>query len=219
MRHIGLIAERTSAGRTIAGDSGVRLVETLRLIASKGGGTMTTCGCTHLDAGSAAHWSLLKLNPQKQRGYVESLHEYFPGIESYYPIYTKLSRPHGSRRPMRVERPVYPGYLFLKVREGDDWQAPVSLPVRARWVKFGGIVESIPDRVVQGLRKLEEAGELVREVKYVNPYVAGAQVRVHLPMQDLLAVIVRLVGKNRALVEMPLGRATVHLHRLQVLGH
>lgn len=170
---------------------------------------MTTTSC-------AAHWSLLKLNPQKQRGYVECLREYYPGIEAYFPVYSRVSRPHGSRRPMRVVRPVYPGYVFLMVGNM-DMRGPVSLPVRAKWVRFGGVVEAIPDSVVDGLRRMEEAGELVREIKYVNPYVPGVSVRVHLPVGDLLAVIVRLVGKDRAIVDMPVGRATVHLHRLQVM--
>lgn len=171
---------------------------------------MTTIGCNH-------HWSLLKLNPQKQRGYVECLKEYLPGVEAYYPVYSRVVRPHGSRRAKEVKRPVYPGYLFVMVGNGGDMHGPVNLPVRARWVRFGGVVESIPDRVIQGLRRLEDNGDLVREVKYVNPYIPGTQVRVHLPVGDLFAVIVRLVSGNRAIVEMPLGRATVHLHRLMVL--
>jgi hypothetical protein len=120
------------------------------------------------------------------------------------------------RRAVEVQRPVYPGYLFLLV--GDrDMRTPVNLPVRASWVRFGGVVESIPDRVIQKLRELERANELVREVKYVNPYYPGARVRVHLPVQDIMAVIVKIVGK-RALVDTPMCRITVPIHRLQVLG-
>jgi hypothetical protein len=78
-------------------------------------------------------------------------------------------------------------------------------------------VEAVPDFVIQKLRDLEKANELVREVKYVNPYYPGAQVRVHLPVGDLLAVIIRLVGRNRAVVDLPLGRTTVPIHRLQII--
>jgi hypothetical protein len=156
--------------------------------------------------------------PQKQEHFVDLLKEYLPGTEAYYPVYTKMSRPHGQRKAREVQRPVYPGYLFVLIGNGGNMHGPVSLPVRASWVRFGGVVEAVPDFVIQKLRDLEKANELVREVKYVNPYVAGAKVRVHLPVGDLLAVIIRLVGRNRAVVDLPLGRTTVPIHRLQVLG-
>jgi hypothetical protein len=98
-----------------------------------------------------------------------------------------------------------------------NMSGPVSLPVMARWVRFGGVVESIPNRVIEVLRDLEKRNELVREVKYVNPYYPGAKVRVHMPVCDLAAVIVKMVGRNRALVDTDLCRVTVHLHRLQVV--
>jgi transcription antitermination factor NusG len=161
------------------------------------------------------HWSLLRLNPQKQRNYVSLLQEYLPGVESYYPIYSKMSRANGHRRAVKVERPVYPGYIFLLVQ--NDMSGPVNLPVSARWVRFGGHVESIPDFVIQRLRYLESHNELVKEVKYVNPYYPGAKVRVVLPVADLAAVIVRLVGRDRAVVDTDLCRVTVPVHRLRVV--
>jgi hypothetical protein len=123
---------------------------------------------------------------------------------------------HGHRRAVKVEKAVYPGYLFLLVRDG-NMSGPVTLPVSARWVRFGGHIESVPDFVIMKLRELERANELVREVKYVNPYYPGARVRVHMPVADLAAVIVRLVGRNRAIVDTDLCRVTVHLHRLRVV--
>jgi hypothetical protein len=162
------------------------------------------------------HWSLLKVNAQKQRNYVNLLQEYLPGMESYYPVYSKMSRANGHRRAVKVERPVYPGYLFIMVADG-NMSGPVSLPVNARWVRFGGVVEAVPDYVVMKLKELERANELVREVKYVNPYYPGAKVRVHLPVADLAAVIVKLVGRDRALVDTEMCRVMVHLHRLQVV--
>jgi hypothetical protein len=127
-----------------------------------------------------------------------------------------MSRGNGHRRAIKVERPVYPGYVFLLVVDG-NMSGPVSLPVRATWVRFGGVVEAVPDYVVKKLRELERANELVREVKYVNPYYPGARVRVHMPVADLAAVIVRLVGRNRAIVDTDLCRITVPVHRLKAV--
>jgi hypothetical protein len=217
---MGLISDRSSAERRRPGLAGDvhSLIATLRLIERKGDvmlQKMANCGQSPNHCGGP-HWSLLKLNPQKQRNYVHLLQEHLPGMEAYYPVYSKMSRANGHRRAVKVERPVYPGYLFILVANG-NMNGPVSLPVSARWVRFGGHIEAVPDYVVMKLRELEKANELVREVKYVNPYYPGARVRVHMPVCDLAAVIVKLVGKNRALVDTQLCRVTVHLHRLQVV--
>jgi hypothetical protein len=162
------------------------------------------------------HWSLLKVSPQKQNGYVELLKEYCQGIESYFPVYQHVTRPHGVRRPVKVSRPVFPGYLFLKVVDG-EMRRPVSLPVAARWVRFGGRIEAIPNFVIQRLQKLELDNQLVREVKYVNPYTPGVRVRVHLPVYDVFGFIVKLVHGNRAVVDTTLCRVIVPIHTLQVV--
>jgi hypothetical protein len=199
-------------GPSIAEFTGVGLIQTLKLIESKHGADDMMAGSID----NAAHWSLLKVNPQKQVGYVDLLGKHCPGIESYYPVYQKMSRPHGVRRPMKVVRPVYPGYLFLRV--GDlDMHRCVSLPVSARWVRFGGRIEAIPNFVIQRLQKLELDNQLVREVKYVNPFTPGVRVRVHLPVYDITAVIVKLVYGNRAVVDTPLCRVIVPIHTLQIL--
>jgi hypothetical protein len=217
---MGLIADRSSAERRhpFTGDAGGRLIATLRFIERKGDTMlqkMADSGQLPIHSGGQ-HWSLLKLNPQKQRNYVSLLQEHLPDVESYYPVYSKMSRSNGHRRAVKVERPVYPGYLFLLVADG-NMSGPVNLPVNARWVRFGGHIEAVPDYVVMRLKELERANELVREVKYVNPYYPGARVRVHMPVCDLAAVIVKLVGRNRALVDTDLCRIMVHVHRLQAV--
>lgn len=195
------------AGPLSSGGLTGELIRTLRLIEKKHGADVMS---------NDPHWSLLKTNPQKQNGYVNLLTEHCPDIESYYPVYTRLSRPHGVRRPMKVVRPVYPGYLFLRIVDG-EMRKPVSLPVSARWVRFGGKIEAIPGFVIQKLRSLEQAGELVREIKHVNPYVPGTRVMVHHPVQDIRAVVVRLVRGNRVVVDTQLCRVTVPIHTVQVL--
>lgn len=200
-------------------DTGItgELIQTLRLIESKHGAD-AMLNDPHLSNDQFAHayWSLLKLNPLKQRGYIELLGTHYPGIECYYPRYTRIGRPHGVRKAREMIRPVYPGYVFLRIRD-QDVRGPVSLPVSARWVRFGGKIEAIPGYVVERLRKLEVADELVREVRYVNPYSPGVRVMVHLPVQDIRAVVVKLVGHNRCVVDTPLCRVTVPIHTLQVM--
>jgi len=161
---------------------------------------------------------LLRLNAQSQKRYLGFVDEYQPGVEIYYPQYEKITRVHGERRPKVVSLPVYPGYLFAKVDLwGGDIRRLCSLPVRAYWVRFGGNVEAVSDRVIMRLKELEIAGELVREIRYVSPYRHGVSVRVHLPVADLLAVVVKLVGDHAAIVDLPVGRCKVPIHCLEVL--
>jgi hypothetical protein len=161
-------------------------------------------------------WSLLKLNPQKQNNYLRLLGTELPEVESYFPVYTRMSRPHGVRRAREVERPVYPGYVFIRVGDGICMHGPVSLPISAKWVRFGGKVEVVSNRVIEGLRQLEGNNELIREIRYQNPYTPGTFCTVHLPVGDIMGIIVRLMGRNRAIVDSNLCRITVSLHQLQV---
>lgn len=160
-------------------------------------------------------WSLLRLSPQSQSRYVGIVGELYPEIELYYPVFECMIRPHGKARAVKVVRPVYPGYVFAK--EG-AWSKNrlTSMPVRAYWVRFGGEIESVSDRVVQRIKEFEGRNELVQEVKYVNPYRAGVSVRVHLPVADLLAVIVKTIGDTRVIVDLPIGRCAVPIHCLEI---
>jgi hypothetical protein len=160
-------------------------------------------------------WTLLKLSPQSLVKYTEYMDQYYPYIQYYYPKYQRTVRPHGVRKAKRVPWPVFPGYLFMRVNSRDMGEL-VSLPVRAYWIRFGGVIEVVPDVVIERLRKLELSGELVREVIHVNnPYRVGVSVRVHLSVGDILAVVVKRLG-DRVVVEAPWCRCVVPKHLLEV---
>ncbi len=160
-------------------------------------------------------WALLRVTPQSQERYIEDVDRFCPHVQCYYPVYMRTIRPHGARKIRKVPWPVFPGYLFMRVTNRDLSQL-VSLPVRAYWIRFGGVIDVIPDKVVERLRKLELAGDLIREVVYVNPYRSGVSVRVHLPVGDILAVVVKRMGE-RVLVDSPLCRVVVPGHLLEVV--
>jgi hypothetical protein len=161
-------------------------------------------------------WSLLKLNPQSQSRFVDYAHEWCPDVELYYPKYERMSRPHGSRKAMRVLSPVYPGYVFARV-DNRYVGGLTRLPVRAWWVKFGGIVETVPGSVISTIRRYEQRNELVREEKHVNPYSPGVRVRVHMPVGDLFGVISRIYSVQCVQVSLPVGRAIVPVTALNIV--
>lgn len=161
-------------------------------------------------------WTLLRLNPQNQSKYVEHALDMYPEIGLYYPIFEKITRPARCRHPILVSCPVYPGYVFVNIDlDSRLVHALVSCPVKARFIRFGGIIGKIPDMVIVELRKLELAKQLVREQFRVNPYTPGRQVRVHTPVADISAVIIRLVNQSKAIVDSPLGTITVGIHQIQ----
>jgi hypothetical protein len=126
-------------------------------------------------------------------------------------------RPHGRRKTIKVLRPVYPGYVFARLGDWDMHEL-ISLPVRAYWVRFGGVIEVVHDRVIQRVKEFEGRNELVREVINAgNPYRSGVRVYVHMDMADFVATVVKLVGGSRVLVDTPIGRGIVPVHSLEVL--
>ena len=162
-------------------------------------------------------WSLLRLNPQNQEKYVDHVQENVPGVETYFPVFEKKTRPHGKRQPVVVVRPVYPGYVFARLdMNGVNVHLLVNSPIKARFIRFGGTISLIPERVINEIRRLESQRMLVREI-HINPYVPGRKVRVHLPVADIQAIILQLLHGKRALVETPLGRMSVQLHKMTLV--
>jgi transcription antitermination factor NusG len=162
-------------------------------------------------------WTLLRLNAQKQEKYIEHVKETMPDVEVYFPVYDRVTRPHGKRQPIVVIRPVYPGYLFTKFDvDGPNVHGLVSAPVKARFIKFGPDISRIPDRVIWELKHLENLKVLVREV-HVNPFKPGRKVRIHLPIADINAIIIQLAHGNRALVDTAVGRMNVRMHQMTLV--
>jgi transcription antitermination factor NusG len=162
-------------------------------------------------------WTLLRLNPQKQSRYIEHVAENIPGVEMYFPVYNKTTRPHGRRQPLVVILPVYPGYIFANVDvNGEGIYSLIRTPIRARFIRFGPEISLIPDKVIVELRRLERLSMLMRE-SYVNPYTPGRKIRIHTPVADIAGIIIRLMNGDRVEVDSPIGRMTVKRH-LVALG-
>jgi hypothetical protein len=142
--------------------------------------------------------------------------ENYPHIQTYYPIYQRTSRPHGKRIPIQVTRPVYPGYIFQR-NTTDGIVTRLTTQFRVYAVRFGDTLATLPDSVILDLRRLESLNLLVQEKILYNPYYPGRKVRVHLPIADITAVIVRLISDNKALVDTSLCKITVGIHQLDVI--
>lgn len=157
-------------------------------------------------------WYLLRVAPQRQGRYVDYMGRFCPDVELYYPVYRKIVRPHGVRRPVVRELPVFPGYVFGRVENGIHRMAERD----ARLVRFGDYYGIVQDVVIEGLKKLECTNQLVREVEKVSPYRVGVRVRIHLSAGDLIGVITRVQSVQSVCVDIGKCRALVPIHSLEI---
>jgi transcriptional antiterminator RfaH len=132
-----------------------------------------------------------------------------------YGVYLPLLA-HSVRRCGRWQEriaPLFPRYLFLRVREGLQSLAPVSSSVGVTGiVRFGAIYSIVPDRIVRELMAREDsASRLHRLQQPVTGLVAGARIAVrqgafdglegvfqHEAGRDRVVVLLNLLGRESA---------------------
>lgn len=162
-------------------------------------------------------WTILRLNATAQAKFVSYVNELYPDVILYFPVYKRFVRPAKAPRPIRVVKPVYPGYIFANLDlDSSTPHILTSTPTRASFVRLKSIdpdshptISTIPDRVIHEIMRLECSNQLIREEIRINPYYPGRPVRIHTPVADIDGIILRIMGKIRALVSTPLGRITV----------
>ena len=162
------------------------------------------------------HWTLLRLQPQSLHRYVNYMLDRFPSIPTYYPQHEAMSRPAGHRRPMLVSRPTFPGYIFAKpdFDTGEHYSLTHGIPFRVFFVRFGHTIQSIPESVINELRRLESVNGLIAKSPERDSYRQGQRVHVHLPTTDIVGVIKRIM-QNRAIVETIFCTITVPIHQIE----
>ena len=146
-------------------------------------------------------WHVVITEPQAE--YLAASELINDGYEVFFP---RVKTPHN--RSGHIDGPLFPGYLFLQIDPSEGtW--PTFRPNHRvlGWVKFGGIVPTLPDETIE---------ELAKRVESINTgeglwrrYRAGERVRVVSKIFDDLAEIVEEAkspqGKARVLLQF-LGR-------------
>lgn len=124
------------------------------------------------------------------------------GFQPYLPMAVS-ERPKTARRPAAtIIRPFLPGYLFCRFStKNDDWgELFKTMGVRA--ILRGGTAPlSVPERVVDHIRKREEAGLIkLADPADVVKWQRGDAVKIVYPEAEIDAVFEELLDKNRAVV-------------------
>ena len=121
------------------------------------------------------------------------------GVEVFLPIQSRLSR--GKRSPVRIEIPLFPGYLFAQ------FDTRAALPV----LMCPGVVHilsrgSTPEPVdPDELYALQVVARLARSVEPLPTFTVGQRVRISGgPLADVQGVVLRDLGRERLVVSISL---------------
>lgn len=99
------------------------------------------------------HWYAVKAKPRQEQLASTVLAD--RGLEVYLP---EIPTPHRPTRPADRIEPLFPGYLFARLRlESPEWVASRSAPGVAYFVGINGVPSALPDGLVDAIRVRAEA--------------------------------------------------------------
>jgi transcription antitermination factor NusG len=127
----------------------------------------------------------------------EQLH--LRNLEAYLPLYTSVR--HWKDRRVRLELPLFPGYVFVRLAVRDRLQV-LQTPSVARLVGFGGQPTPLPDQEIDALRQ-----GLAHDLRIEpHPYLrVGQRVRVKTgPLQGLEGLLLRRKKTSRFVISLDL---------------
>ena len=166
-------------------------------------GSITTSAESLADSGSLAseylqpRWYAAQTCANHEKRVFEQLEQ--RTVEAYLPRYTSVRR--WKDRQVRLELPLFPGYVFVHLALRDRLQV-LQTPSVVRLVGFGGHPASLPDQEIDQLRQ-----GLAREIRFEpHPYLkVGQRVRVTTgPLQGLEGILVRKKNVSRLVVSLDL---------------
>ena len=142
---------------------------------------------------------MVNAQPHRERIALENLQR--QDFITYCP-FIRRRRSH-ARRVTDVLRPLFPGYLFVKIDPDlHRWRPILSTYGVRSLVRCGDALSLIDDAFIQALRARESDGVIVRPA---SPYQVGQQVRVVAGAFDgLVATIIELQERDRLTVLMQL---------------
>ena len=149
------------------------------------------------------HWYAAYTLPRHEKVVSDQLTQY--SMESYLPLYSAVRDWNGRRAT--VELPLFPGYLFVRMRLGEKGKV-LSRPGIVRLVSFNSTPAVLTDEEIERLRFSLSKWK-------ATPYpffVAGSKVRIRCgAFGGLEGKILRLKGKTGLLVTLDLIQSSILL--------
>jgi transcriptional antiterminator RfaH len=156
---------------------------------------------------SILRWYLVQTKPSNELVACSNLER--QGYEIYYPRVVRAIR--RGRQAFERIGPLFPRYVFLRLREGQQALGPVrsSLGV-ASVVRFGPAFAVVPDHVIVELKSRADSSSGLHRLRGAPPVEAGAPMRVVTgPLTGLEGIFDRQLGTERVVVLLNfLGRET-----------
>lgn len=120
-------------------------------------------------------------------------------VETYLPVYESVR--HWKDRRVRLELPLFPGYLFVRLALRD--RLPVlRTPSVVRIVEFGGQAAALPDQEIETLRRGLACKVGIEPYPYLK---VGRRVLVKAgPLQGLEGILVRKKNRSRFIISIDL---------------
>jgi len=143
------------------------------------------------------HWYAVQTCANHEKRVLQQLGQ--RTVEAYLPLYESMRR--WKDRRMRLELPLFPGYVFVHLVLRDRLRV-LQTPSVVRLVGFGGQPAALPDREIEALRQ-GLAGEMRLEP---HPYLkVGHRVRVSTgPLRGLKGILVRKKNGSRFVISLDL---------------
>jgi transcriptional antiterminator RfaH len=145
-------------------------------------------------ASPAERWAVVNTHPHQEHLAVDNLQR--QAFATYCPKIRKR-RSH-ARRIERVLRPLFPGYLFVRVGALAPWRSILSTYGVRSIVRAGDGPGWIDEAFITNLKAREIDGAVVRPA---TPYQIGQQVQITAgPFDQLIATIIDMAEKDRLVV-------------------
>src|SRR5208282_123614 len=127
-------------------------------------------------------------------------------VEHFLPLYESVRR--WKDRRVRLQLPLFPGYVFVRLALRDRLQV-LEIPSVARFVSFSGTPAVLPEAEIEALKAGLEHG--VQAVPH--PYLkAGGRVRITAgPLEGLEGVVIREKNSLRFVISLDLIQRSIRL--------
>jgi len=120
-------------------------------------------------------------------------------VEYFLPVYESVR--HWKDRRVKLEMPLFPGYVFVRLALQDRLRV-LQIPGLARLVGFDGTPTALPDEEIEGLRKGLTSGVRVKPHPFLT---VGKRVRVTAgPLAGMRGILVRRRKQTRFVVSVEL---------------
>jgi transcription antitermination factor NusG len=150
-----------------------------------------------LEAFLRPHWYAIHTSAKHERKVAAELGR--RSVESFLPLYSSVRR--WKDRRVRLQMPLFPGYLFVHLALNDRVRV-LQVPGVAKLVSFGGLPVALPDEQLEALRA-GLRGQLRAEP---HPFLTvGRRIRVlRGPFEGIEGILERKKGVLRVVVSLEL---------------